>query len=124
MPLSLLLSTYVPPTYSFIRFLQIDDQYQLYAEYLVFLSTLNNKYRMFIEYANTSITLSKKWNTVRNIIYKSYLKDNYQECLSMLLKEVEQIRDISIALKTNVIRCITSIQVKRPFQIFRQGGMA
>ena len=27
MPLSLLLSTYVPPTYSFIRFLQIDDQY-------------------------------------------------------------------------------------------------
>lgn len=66
---------------------------------------------MFIEYANTSITLSKKWNTVRNIIYKSYLKDNYQECLSMLLKEVEQIRDISIALKTNVIRCITSIQV-------------
>ena len=85
--------------------------HQLYAEYLVFLSTLNNKYRMFIEYANTSITLSKKWNTVRNIIYKSYLKDNYQECLSMLLKEVEQIRDISIALKTNVIRCITSIQV-------------
>ena len=85
--------------------------HQLYAEYLVFLSTLNNKYRMFIEYANTSITLSKKWNTVRNIIYKSYLKDNYQECLSMLLKEVEQIRDISIALKTNVNRCITSIQV-------------
>lgn len=85
----------------------LSGTHQLYAEYLMFLTSLKTYLQPLTEEAERSLQISKKWNNLRAIFYKSYLKNTFQDNKIKIVNIIKEIEIMSIDLKDRVLKSLS-----------------